>query len=138
MQLSSTDLSTWAASAAGDVFVTTGSTKITLASDDDKGINIAFRSYNFGSGEYEFSFDNNNDGGGGADTVSGVFGYQDINNYYKVTLEDDTSGNENLKLYKVVAGSATQLGSTSDVSASYIRSNRTYIKVHWDAERGKL
>jgi hypothetical protein len=138
MQLSSTDLSTWAASAAGDVAVDTVNKKMTLTSADDRGIVATFRSYLFGSGEYEFAFDNNNDGGGGADTCCGRFAVQDINNYYKICVEDDAAGAELLKFYKVVAGIATQLGSTKDVSATYTRGNKTWIKVHWNAEQGQM
>lgn len=135
-QLASTDLTTWAAAAAGDVAVSGGA--LVLASDDDRGICAAVRSYNFKSGEIECSFDNNNDGGGGADTCCLLFGYQDINNYYRLALEDDGAGAENLKLYKVVAGSATQIGSTKDVSATYTRSNKTWVKVQWDSEKGRI
>ena len=137
MQLASTDLSTWAAAAAGDVVVDTVNHKMTLASNDDRGLMAVFKSYNFGSGEYEFAFDNANDGGGGSDNCGCVFGYQDINNTYRLYVTDNTSGTETLRLAKVVAGSQTTI-LDADVSASYTRGNKTWIKIHWDAERGQM
>jgi len=135
MQLSSTNLSTWASS-AGDVVVSGG--YMTLSSDDDRGIYAVRKAYNHSSGEIEFSFDNNNDGGGGADVCGAVFCYQDILNHYKIVVEDDAAGAELLKIYKVVAGTATQLGSTKDVSATYARGNKTWIKLHYSGEYGQM
>jgi hypothetical protein len=136
MQLSSTDLSTWASSAAGDVVVSGG--YMTLSSDDDRGIYAVRKAYNHASGEIEFSFTNANDGGGGADVCGMVFCYQDILNHYKIVVEDDGAGAENLKLYKVIAGTATQIGSTKDVSATYTRGNTTRIKLHYSREYGQV
>lgn len=136
MQLSSTDLSTWASSAAGDVVVSGGG--IILSSDDDRGIYATGKVYQYGSGEIEFSFTNGNDGGGSADVCGATFCYQDILNHYKVVIEDDAAGAENLKLYKVIGGTATQIGSTKDVSATYTRGNKTWVKVHYSREYGQV
>ena len=142
MQLASTNITlpnttgTYATAAAGDVVVASG--YMTLSSDDDEVLAVPLRSYNFASGEIEVSFDNNGDGGGGADSTGLLFGYQDILNHYQLVVEDDAAGVENLKIYKVVAGTATQLGTTKDVSATYVRGNKTWLKLHWDKERGQM
>ncbi|MDP3564685.1 MAG: hypothetical protein Q8R70_09365, partial [Methanoregula sp.] len=135
MRLSSTDVTTWVASAEGDVVVTGG--KMTLASADDKGVAAILRSYNFGSGEYEFAFNNINDGGGGADTISCMFATQDIGNYLRITLEDNAAGSEILKVFYVTGLTATELA-TKDVSATYVRGNKTWIKVHYSSETGTI
>jgi hypothetical protein len=138
MQLSSTDLTTWAASAAGDVVV--GAGVMTLTSATARGIYAIGRSYMYASGEIEVSWDCNNDGGGGADATGAVFCYQDIRNHYKLVLEDsDGAGTaETLKLYKVVAGTATQLGSTATVTTRYAKGTRVYAKIQFSRETGQM
>lgn len=144
MQLVTTDITlphttgTWATAAAGDVAVAGG--VMTVTSADDEAICAVLRSYNFGSGEYEFAFDCNNDGGGGLDCTGAVFCYQDILNHYKVVLEDsDGAGTaENLKIYKVVAGTATLLGTAKDVTARYAKGTKCYVKVQYSRATGQM
>jgi hypothetical protein len=144
MQLASTNITlpnttgTWAVAAGSEVVV--GSGIMTTSSTNDEAIACVLRSDNFTSGEFEIPFTNNGDGGGWTDSIGPMICYQDILNHYRICIEDvdGTGTTETLKVYKVVAGTATQLGTSKDVSARYARGTEVVIKVHYNRELGRI
>jgi hypothetical protein len=141
MQLISADaLATWTAATATG-WVISGGVLTVKGSDIDEGTMGALRSYNFGSGSYQISAKNNNLTTATPDAFGIVFGYQDSANRYKAVVEEwgpSSSTPYGFKIYKTVAGTTTQLGTTAAVTASnYTRGASCYFRIDWDAERGQ-
>jgi len=142
MQLVSNDaLATWTGATAGG-WVIAGGVLTIKGSDADEGLLGALRSYNFGSGSYQISAINNNLTTATPDSFGIVFGYQDSLNRHKAVVEEwgpSSSTPYGFKIYKTVAGTTTQLGTTAAVTASnYTRGATCYFRIDWDVPKGRI
>lgn len=128
-----------AGAGADDIVVGGGVMTIAGTGGNEYSLYAVLKSYNFGSGEYEIAFKNNGDGGGGADTICVFFGHLDVQNTYRLTVNDNGTGSAvDLRLYYLFNNYSTQIGSTKDIRGRYVRGNKTWVKIQWDAIAGRF
>jgi len=112
--------------------------KLTVTDGTYLTVVTRLKSYKSGGGVYEMSFDNNDDGGSVTDLNGMVIGMQDFDNFYRIVIGNDTvSGMSNLSIQKRIAGTYTVVNITS-TNSTYVRSNKTWIKVKFDPNQGVM
>lgn len=128
-----------AGAGADDIVVGGGVMTIAGTGGNERSLYAVLKSYNFVSGEYEIAFKNNGDGGGGANTICVFFGQLDVQNTYRLTVNDNGTGSAvDLRLYYLFNNYSTQIGSTKDISGRYVLGNKTWVKIQWDAIAGRF
>ena len=124
----------WLKPTTTEVVVSGG--RLNLNTANGNRILAVLKSYRFKSGLLKADFIDKSTGTGSWSNGI-VFGFQGNQSYYICNVSDTLSGSKNISIYRMNAGTLSQIGTTYRVNKGYLtRNNLTTIEVYFDSERG--